>query len=102
MSIVKFIKDYWARFIEKIHHADDVPLVRIFHLVPDALLPDDTDALDENEYKNWKGVVKQFEQLDLPPVIRPKKSTAVKKAAKKTTKKIGKKTKKLVEKKAKK
>ena len=102
MSIVKFIKDYWARFTEKIHHADDVPLVRIFHLVPDALLPDDTNALDENEYENWKGVVKQFEQLDLPPVIRPKKSTAVKKGAKKTTKKIGKKTKKLVEKKAKK
>ncbi len=102
MSIVKFIKDYWARFTEKIHRADKAPLVRIFHLVPDALLPDDTDALDENEYKNWKGVVKQFEQLDLPPVIRPKKSTAAKKAAKKTTKKIGKKTKKLVEKKAKK
>ena len=102
MSIAKFIRGWWALFTEKIPHANDVPLVRVFHLVPDALLPDDDIALDENQYKNFAGVVKQFEQLDLPPVIRPKKSTVVKKAAKKTTKKISKKAKKLVDKKAKK
>ena len=87
MSIVKFIRDWRALFTEKIHREDKAPLVRVFHLVPDAMLPDEDI---------------QFTQLDLPPVIRPKKSTVVKRVAKKTTKKISKKTEKLVEKKAKK
>lgn len=102
MSIVKFIRDYWALFTEKIHHAGDAPLFRIFDLVPDVMLPDDDIAPDEHQSKNWKGVVKHVEQIGLPPFRHPKKSIAEKRAAKKTAKKTSKKTKKLVGKKEKK